>query len=167
MRSKVQGSTRSKGLGITAFEFNVTPMATDAANRAAAALFVQFEFVAMPRADMFFQNLIQRFELDDAGRRDQRADQDNVGHLRRAEFRGNLIRGKREHARMSVRSETVEINEALLSSTPPGCTSGSYRSNDGGLSTIAALGRRTSGEPISSSETITVQFAVPPRISGP
>ena len=32
---------------------------------------------------------------------------------------------------------------------------------------ITALGLRTSGEPISSSEMMTVQLAVPPRISGP
>jgi len=33
--------------------------------------------------------------------------------------------------------------------------------------TMAALGRRTSGEPISWSEMMTVQRAFPPRISGP
>ncbi len=32
---------------------------------------------------------------------------------------------------------------------------------------MAARGLRTTGDPIGSSDTITVQCAVPPRISGP
>jgi hypothetical protein len=59
------------------------------------------------------------------------------------------------------------VKEALAISTPPEATIGSYLSRDGRFMTMAALGLRTSGEPISSSGTTTVQLAVPPRISGP
>ncbi len=59
------------------------------------------------------------------------------------------------------------ISERLYTSRPPGLISGSYFSNDGRFRVMAVAGRRTSGEPIGSSETTTVQCAVPPRISGP
>ena len=38
---------------------------------------------------------------------------------------------------------------------------------DGGLSAITLFATSTMGEPIAVSDTMTVQYAVPPRISGP
>jgi hypothetical protein len=68
---------------------------------------------------------------------------------------------------MSDRSLRCGTSELFTTSTPPGLTAGSKASIEGMLSTMAALGRRTSGEPISAPETMTVQRAFPPRISGP
>jgi hypothetical protein len=57
--------------------------------------------------------------------------------------------------------------DEFTTSTPPGLTNGSYLSSDGRFMAITAVGYFTNGEPISSSDTTTVQLAVPPRISGP
>ena len=68
---------------------------------------------------------------------------------------------------MSSRSLCVGTSELFTNSNPPGLTSGSYFSIEGMLKITAMLGCRTMGAPISSSERMTVQLAVPPRISGP
>ena len=51
--------------------------------------------------------------------------------------------------------------------SPPGASIGRNFSIDGPFMMRMLFGRPTTGEPISSSETTTVQFAVPPRISTP
>ena len=67
----------------------------------------------------------------------------------------------------SSRDEPRSINELLMSSRPPGLTSGSNLSSDGRFMATTAPGARITGEPTGRSEITTVQFAVPPRISGP
>ena len=67
----------------------------------------------------------------------------------------------------SVRAGGVTISDWLMTSSPPGLTSGSYFSSEGLLKTTTMLGCIHTGEPIGSSLTTTVQLAVPPRISGP
>ena len=68
---------------------------------------------------------------------------------------------------MSSRTACRLMSELLTISSPPGRISGSNLSMEGRFITIAAEGLGTTGEPISPSETMTVQLAVPPRISGP
>jgi hypothetical protein len=68
---------------------------------------------------------------------------------------------------MSWREAGLTMSERLMTSTPPGLRSASYLSIEGLLSTTAAVGLRIIGAPISSSDTMTMQCAVPPRISGP
>ena len=68
---------------------------------------------------------------------------------------------------MSVRPDVSPTSVSLTTSTPPATTRGAKRAWDGGLRTTAASASSTIGEPIGSSPTMTVQEAVPPRISGP
>ena len=65
------------------------------------------------------------------------------------------------------RPDVYSMSVAFTTSVPPGATSGPNFASDGGFSTTAAQAASTTGEPIGSSPTITVQAAVPPRISGP
>ena len=51
--------------------------------------------------------------------------------------------------------------------TPPFSSVGPNFSMEGWLRAISAVGRVMNGEPMASSESDTLQFAVPPRISGP
>ncbi len=59
------------------------------------------------------------------------------------------------------------ISELLIRSNPLFCSFGSKASIEGLFMTITERGRSVVGDPTSSLETITVQLAVPPRISGP
>ena len=59
------------------------------------------------------------------------------------------------------------MSEALTTSRPPGTSSGSNLASDGGLSATTLSAASTIGEPIGRSAMMTVQDAVPPRISGP
>ena len=68
---------------------------------------------------------------------------------------------------MSVRVVGSRTRVSFTTRRPPGATFASNFAWDGGLSTTAASARSTTGEPIGSSPMITVQDAVPPRISGP
>jgi len=68
---------------------------------------------------------------------------------------------------MSSRFAGRSTMDWLTMSVPPGASTSSYLSNDGRLRATASGGFLTSGEPISWSAMTTVQFAVPPRISGP
>ena len=51
--------------------------------------------------------------------------------------------------------------------TPPGSTALMNLSKEGRFMAMNTLGLVTRGEPMASSETHTLQLAVPPRISGP
>ena len=68
---------------------------------------------------------------------------------------------------MSDRPDSASTSVAFTISVPPGATSGPNLASEGGFSTTAAQAASTTGEPIGSSPTMTVQAAVPPRISGP
>ena len=68
---------------------------------------------------------------------------------------------------MSVRVGNATVSDSFTTSRPPGLIGSSYFSSEGLLNTTAMLGCWLTGEPIGSSLTTTVQFAVPPRISGP
>ena len=57
--------------------------------------------------------------------------------------------------------------ELLMTRTPPGLTWLSNLSRDGRFIATTQSAMSTSGEATGSSETMTEQFAVPPRISGP
>ena len=59
---------------------------------------------------------------------------------------------------MSVESATT---------TPPSATTPANLSSEGWFMAMSASGASTSGEPMGSSDRHTLQFAVPPRISGP
>ena len=59
---------------------------------------------------------------------------------------------------MSVESATT---------TPPSVTLCSNLSSEGWFMAMSAFGASTSGLPMGSSDRHTLQFAVPPRISGP
>ena len=61
----------------------------------------------------------------------------------------------------------MSIMEELTKMEPPGTTASSNFSREGRFMTISEVGRVTRGESISSSESMTEQLAVPPRISGP
>ena len=54
-----------------------------------------------------------------------------------------------------------------MTRSPPGATCGPNLRSDGRFMTTAASRRSTTGEPIGASSMMTVQDAVPPRISGP
>jgi hypothetical protein len=58
-------------------------------------------------------------------------------------------------------------NELFLRMHPSGSTVDSKRSNEGEFIAIRLEGFVTYGDPILLSEIVTIQFAVPPRISGP
>ena len=67
----------------------------------------------------------------------------------------------------SVRAGARGMSELLTSSQPPGCANGSNLSSEGRFMTMTQVASVTMGAPISSSEMMTLQLAVPPRISGP
>ncbi len=68
---------------------------------------------------------------------------------------------------MSLRFGFFSTIEELINSLPPGRTVFSNLSSEGALSAITASASVTTGEPTGSLDTMTLQFAVPPRISGP
>ena len=59
------------------------------------------------------------------------------------------------------------MSEESTKTVPPAATAGSNLSIDGSFMTIRTFGWAMIGEPTGSSETITEQLQVPPRISGP
>jgi len=67
----------------------------------------------------------------------------------------------------SVRRAGSLISEESNRKRPSGLSLGRNLFNDASLITISMSGFVTTGEPINSSEIITVQFAVPPRTSAP
>ena len=71
---------------------------------------------------------------------------------------------RRTSSRVTCRSSTREL---LMIRSPPDASIGRNFSIEGPFMIRSPFGRPTTGEPISSSETTTVQFAVPPRISTP
>ena len=66
-----------------------------------------------------------------------------------------------------ARRASRSMSDVLMSSSPPGRTSGSNLSSDGRFMASTARGDRITGEPTGRSEITTVQLQVPPRISGP
>src|SRR3972149_2596786 len=79
----------------------------------------------------------------------------------------NSVHGTRSSSTSGRSALASPSKDALATNSPPSATRGPNRVSDGGFITTAASYRSTTGEPISSSATITVQDAVPPRISGP
>ena len=65
--------------------------------------------------------------------------------------------------RVTLRAMSVESRKIF----PPGCTAFSYLSSEGLFITMSTFGVFTIGEPTGASDRMTLQFAVPPRISGP
>ena len=59
------------------------------------------------------------------------------------------------------------MSELFQIRRPPGRTEGRNLSRDGVFITMQTVGCGTRGEATSSSDTTTVQLAVPPRISAP
>ena len=68
---------------------------------------------------------------------------------------------------ISSLSTGLSIKSLSNINSPPGKISFSNLSREGLFITTSDVGLVTIGEPTASSETITEQFAVPPRISGP
>ena len=56
---------------------------------------------------------------------------------------------------------------ASATTTPPGTTASRNFSSEGWFMTTSMFGSTTSGDPTGSSDSVTEQLAVPPRISGP
>ena len=68
---------------------------------------------------------------------------------------------------MPGRSSTFGTMAVSTTTTPPSTTVSRNLSKEGWFSAMSALGSSTSGLPMGSSDKVTEQFAVPPRISGP
>src|SRR6476620_236350 len=68
---------------------------------------------------------------------------------------------------ISLRSLGCKIVPVSYNNNPPGLTLGANLSMEGWLSTMAVSKQDNMGELILLSEMIVMQFAVPPRISGP
>ena len=64
-------------------------------------------------------------------------------------------------------SGTFAMSVESATTTPPSAMAPANLSSEGWFMATSASGASTSGLPIGSSERHTLQFAVPPRISGP
>ena len=72
-----------------------------------------------------------------------------------------------EHITRQLVEETLQKFTGEIWQTPPGLTWLSNLSRDGRFIATTQSAMSTSGDATGSSETMTEQFAVPPRISGP